>query len=91
MSLLVSSAKSASRIFDSLEVEEKKKEALFAKLSALEQEVDRDRTRYDAYAALSIEIAGVVGQVIENSKIPKLLNALAADELRHKLALLQAA
>jgi hypothetical protein len=40
---------------DKLEVPDKKREALYRRISDLENEVDRDRTRFDAYAALVLE------------------------------------
>lgn len=52
-------------IVDNLEVDQKKKETLFEKISALEQEVDRDRTRFDIYGAFVIEVAGVIGDATE--------------------------
>lgn len=64
-------------IFDTLELDQKKKDALLTKLRDLESEVDRERTRFDAFAALAIEAAGVIGEVIEKSKVLKLLNAIA--------------
>lgn len=47
-------------IFLKLEVPDRKRDALLNKLSALDNEVDRNRTRFDAYAAAAIEVAGVV-------------------------------
>ena len=52
-------------IVEKLEIEQDKKEALFGKIGALEQEVDRDRTRLEAYGALIIESAGILGDVGE--------------------------
>ena len=63
-------------IFDKLEVEQDKREALFDKLNDLKKEIDRDRTRFDIYAALVVETAGVVGDAVEKSKILDLLNAI---------------
>ena len=40
-------------IFEKLELEDKKRDALFARLNDLQIEVDRSRTRFDAYAALA--------------------------------------
>lgn len=45
-----------------LEVEERKKERLFDKLLAFEGEVDRDRTRYEAFGAAVIEFGAIVGE-----------------------------
>jgi hypothetical protein len=39
--------------------------------------VDRDRTRFDAYAGLVVETAGVVGDVMERSRILEVLDAIA--------------
>ena len=52
-------------IVDILEVDQKKKDALYLKISALEQEVDRDRTRFDVYAAFIIEATSVTGDAIK--------------------------
>jgi hypothetical protein len=64
-------------IFSKLEVGEGKREALFSKLEALEVEIDRNRTRFDAFAALTIEAADVVGEAIERSRLLDVLNAIA--------------
>jgi hypothetical protein len=53
-------------IFDRLEVDIRKKEAFHARLTALSDEVDRDRTKYDAYAALAIEMSDTAGKVTRN-------------------------
>ena len=50
---------------------------LFGKLNELQSEVDRERTRFDAFAALAIEAGGVVGDVVEKSNILKLLDSIA--------------
>ncbi len=64
-------------IFTNLEVDENKREALFSKLKALESEIDRNRTRFDAFAALTIEAAEVVGQIVEQSRLLEVFNAIA--------------
>jgi hypothetical protein len=64
-------------IFDKLEIELDRREALFDKLNGLQKEVDRDRTRFDVYAALAVEAAGVVGDSVDKSKILEVLNAIA--------------
>jgi hypothetical protein len=64
-------------IFLKLEVDEHKRDALVSKLSDLEKEVDRNRTRFDAYAALAIEVADVAGEVVERSKLLEVLHAVA--------------
>jgi hypothetical protein len=40
-----------------------RKEALMGRLNAFATEVDRDRTRFEAYAGLMIEAAGVAGKI----------------------------
>lgn len=52
-------------IVENMEVSQDKKEALFLKIGALEQEVERDRTRFEAYAALVIESAGILGDAAD--------------------------
>jgi hypothetical protein len=64
-------------IFLKLEVDDRKRDALISKLSDLEKEVDRPRTRFDAYAALAIEVADVAGEVISRGKILEVLDAVA--------------
>jgi hypothetical protein len=64
-------------IFSKLEVNEEKREALFSKLTDLEAEVNRNRTRFDAYAALAIEVADVTGEVVGRSRILEVLDAVA--------------
>jgi hypothetical protein len=64
-------------IFGKLEIEQDKRDALRSKLNALQEEVDRDRTRFDVYAALAVEAAGVVGESVEKSKVLDVLNAIA--------------
>jgi hypothetical protein len=55
-------------IFQKLEVEQDKRDALRSKLNALQEEVDQERTRFDVYAALAVEAAGVVGESVEKSR-----------------------
>jgi hypothetical protein len=64
-------------IFEKLEVEQDKREALFSRLNNLQKEVDRERTRFDAFAALAIETAGIVGEVVEKTLVLKLLDGIA--------------
>jgi hypothetical protein len=64
-------------IFQRIEVKEAKREALLSRLSDLNAEIDRNRTRFDAYAALAIEVADVTGDVVERSKVLEVLNAVA--------------
>lgn len=67
----------ASEIFTKLDIDEKKRDALLSKLAALQIEVNKNRTRFDSYAALAIETAVATGDVIEKSKILELLNSVA--------------
>jgi hypothetical protein len=64
-------------IFTKLEIEEKHREDLFKRLNDLQEEVDRNRTRYDSLAALSIETAGVIGQTVEKSRLLEIMDAIA--------------
>jgi hypothetical protein len=52
-------------IVDKVELDDRKKEALYIKINALEEEFDRDRTRVEAFGALVIEIAGIVGEAAD--------------------------
>jgi hypothetical protein len=55
-----------------------KKEALTARITALADEVERDRTRLDAYAGLALEMATTGGQVAEKlNPARKFLDAIA--------------
>lgn len=79
-------------IFGKIEVDETKREALLERLEALEKEVDRSRTRFDAYAALAIEVANVAGQVVDRSKLLDVLEGIARlfgiakkEEANHRL------
>jgi hypothetical protein len=63
-------------VVDALEVDEKKKNALYTRMDDLQGEIDRDRTRFDAVASLSIAAAGVLGDVLEKSQIRGLLNSI---------------
>lgn len=50
---------------DKLDVSQSKKEALFAKIAALENEINRERTRFDALAALWVEVCEKIGDGVE--------------------------
>lgn len=47
---------------DKLDISVAKKEALYKRINALQDEIDRDRTRYEAFAALFIEAADDAGE-----------------------------
>lgn len=47
---------------DNLDISTAKKEALFRRIWALQEEIDRDRTRYQAFAALVIEVCDDAGE-----------------------------
>jgi len=64
-------------IFEKLEVEQDKRDALRNTVNALQEEIDRERTRFDVYAALAVEAAGFVGESVEKSKVLDVLNAIA--------------
>jgi hypothetical protein len=63
-------------IFGKIDVEQRKKEALLGKLNELQGEVDRERTRFDVYAALVVEVAGVIGQSVEKTKVLEVIDAI---------------
>lgn len=65
-------------IVDKLEVDQKKKDALYNKINALQAEVDRDRTRFDAYADLVIETAGTADEAAGklNNNVRRLLDSI---------------
>lgn len=50
-------------IVDRLEIPIEKKEALVRRITALNDEVDRDRTKLEVYSGLAIEVANTSGQV----------------------------
>jgi hypothetical protein len=64
-------------IFNKLEVEDTKREKLISRLSDLQSEVNQRRTRFDRFAALSIEVSSVIGDVIDKTKVLDLLDAVA--------------
>ena len=65
-------------IVDRLEVPLPKKEALSARITALSDEVDRDRTRFDAYAGLALEMATTGGEVAQRlNPVRKFLDSIA--------------
>jgi hypothetical protein len=55
-------------LVDKLEINERKKEALFAKINALENEIDRNRTRLEVYAAVVIAAADVFDEASEKAE-----------------------
>ena len=64
-------------IFNKLEVEEAKREKLISRLNDLQSEVNQPRTRFDRFAALSMEVSGVVGDTVERLKVIEILDAIA--------------
>lgn len=65
-------------IFAKLELDdERQRENLFACLQALQSEVNKNRTHFDRFAALSIASASVTGEAVEKSKLLELLDAVA--------------
>jgi hypothetical protein len=59
-------------IVDKLEVEQDKRETLFFKIDALQLEVDRDRTRFESFADLTIAASGLLDTAL--GPINKLIN-----------------
>jgi hypothetical protein len=56
-------------IFQKLEIDAAKKEALLKSLNDLQKEVDRDRTRFDIFASLVMAVADTAGEAIERSQV----------------------
>jgi hypothetical protein len=52
-------------IVDDSKLSQRKKEALYTKINALADEVDRDRTRFDAAMALVLEVSTTGGEAVE--------------------------
>lgn len=66
-------------IVDRLEVPDKKREAFYSRIAALESEVDRDRTRYDAVMALILETADTSKEVVQRVKpVRKFIDSITA-------------
>jgi hypothetical protein len=59
-------------LVDKLDMEHDKREALFSKIDALQLEVDRDRTRFEAFAELTIAASGLLDTALE--PINRLIN-----------------
>jgi hypothetical protein len=59
------------------DVPAEKREAFYKKINALQEEIDRDRTRYEALAALAIEAAGAFGDAVDASKVTKILDSIS--------------
>jgi hypothetical protein len=66
------------RLVDKADLDDRKKEALYARIADLENEVDRNRTRFQALAGLFIEVAGVTGEAAEKLEpVRKWLDSIA--------------
>lgn len=52
-------------VVQTLEVETPKKEALLKRLTALSDEIDRDRTRLEAFGELVLSVSSIAGQAAE--------------------------
>jgi hypothetical protein len=60
-----------------LQIAEKKKEALLGKLNALADEIDRDRTKTEAWTAFTLELASTGGEAARQLKpVSDLSNAI---------------
>jgi|SRR5581483_6625290 len=56
---------------------DQKRERLLDKLAAFENEVDRDRTRFDAFAATMVQFSAALGEAIDRSRVLPLLERIA--------------
>lgn len=63
-------------IFGKLEIEDNKREKLISRLDDLKSEVNQPRTRFDRFAALTVDVSGLVGDAVERSRIIELLDAI---------------
>jgi hypothetical protein len=65
-------------LVEKLEIGDKRRDRLFTKISALELEVDRARTRLEAFGELVIEAASDIGEAAEKlSPVRKILDSIA--------------
>ena len=62
-------------IIDAADLDDRKKEALYARITALQTEIDRSRTRFEAFGAYVIEAAGILGEA--GKRIEPLTDAIA--------------
>jgi len=58
------------------DISEAKRESLFKKINDLQVEIDRNRTRYEALAALTIDVAEVAGEAIDKSKLLSIVDSI---------------
>lgn len=58
-------------------MDDEKRDALFKRIEDLQLEIDKDRTRFEALAALSIEASGVMGEVVEKSRVLDIMDAIS--------------
>jgi hypothetical protein len=63
-------------IFNKLEIEDTKRDKLISRLNDLQSEVNQQRTRFDRYAALTIEVSSVIGDAIVKSKVLDILDSV---------------
>jgi hypothetical protein len=65
-------------IIDNLQISEKKRNALLAKIHAFEREIEHDRTRYEIAMGLILETADITGQAAEKLKpLKRLIDSVA--------------
>jgi hypothetical protein len=63
-------------IFNALDVGDSKREKLISRLYDLRNEIDQPRTRFDRFAALAIDVSGLMGDVVERSKVIEILDSI---------------
>ncbi len=63
-------------IFQKLDIDDPKREKLISRLNELQSEVNQRRTRFDRFAALTMEVSGMVGDAVERTKIIDILDAI---------------
>jgi len=63
---------------DKLDIEERKRESLHAKLTVFASEIDMNRTRFDAYAAFVLDVASTSNEAVEKIEpLRKLVDSIS--------------
>lgn len=66
---------------------DRKKDAIYAKIAALRSEVDRSKTRLDAFLSIQLDVTAAIGQSADNLEpVVNLLNAITKVFSRAKTA-----
>jgi hypothetical protein len=63
-------------IFHAFDIYDTKREKLISRLNDLKSEIDQPRTRFDRFAALAIDVSGLMGNIVERSKVIEILDSI---------------